>query len=250
MTRQTEHVTPMSSLSDRIYGLIREDIISCVLLPGQSVTEGQLAELHGVGKAPVRLALASLSREGLVTAVPRQGHVVSEITIESVNDVFGVRLIIEPATARLAAGRVDAERLKALHANLTKENLALNASQSKRIRRINRNPASERRWLEANNDFHLEIARATGNERLVKITANILEESRRAVHLLFSVYDQTEELRDDHPNLISTLAAGKADEAAAVAREHIERTRRIVIDALLNNSTVRRVSTERGSSRP
>lgn len=239
----------MSSLSDRVYGLIREDIISCVLLPGQNITEGQLAELHGVGKAPVRLALAALSREGLVTAVPRQGHVVSEITVESVNDVFGVRLIIEPAIARLAAGRVDADRLRALHAKLGKENAALNASQTKRTRNINRNPASERRWLEANNDFHLEIARATGNERLVKITANILEESRRAVHLLFSVYEQTEELRDDHPNLISTLSAGRADEAAAVAREHIERTRRIVIDALLNNAAARRTGTERGLPR-
>ncbi len=76
-----------------------------------------------------------------MTAVPRQGHVVSEITIESPSyDVFGVRLIIEPATARLAAGRVDAERLKALHSNLVKENLALNVSQSKKTRRINRNP--------------------------------------------------------------------------------------------------------------
>src|SRR6266567_1174898 len=73
----------------RLGGRLREDIVGCVLAPGESCSESQLAELYGVGKASVRRALAALSREGLVTARPRQGHTVAPVTLTSVNDLFG-----------------------------------------------------------------------------------------------------------------------------------------------------------------
>ena len=52
-----------SSLGEEIYRRIRRDIIGCVFVPGESCSESQLADLYGVGKAPVRWALAALSRE-------------------------------------------------------------------------------------------------------------------------------------------------------------------------------------------
>ena len=98
---------PASSLGEEIYGRIKRDIVSCVFAPGESCSEGQLAEHYGVSKAPIRWALAALSRERLVIARPRQGYTVAPLTIASVNEVFDVRMIVEPAVARMAAGRVD-----------------------------------------------------------------------------------------------------------------------------------------------
>ena len=71
------------SLGEAIYGRIRHDIVGCVYVPGETCSESQLAEAYGVGKAPVRWALAALSREGLVIARPRQGHTVAPVTLES-----------------------------------------------------------------------------------------------------------------------------------------------------------------------
>ncbi len=246
MARQIEKVAETRSLGETVYRKIREDIISCLLPPGASCTEGQLAESYGVGKAPVRLALAALSREGLVAAQPRQGHIVSPITIESVNDVFGVRLMIEPATARLAAGRANVALLKTMQDRLKQEDLELRAIRAKAPKgRAPHDRARERRWIEANSDFHIEIARATGNERLVKITRAMHEESQRALHMIFAVYDQAGIMADDHPNLMRALDQGDADAAETAARIHLEHSRRIVIDALLDSATIRRQTTAR-----
>src|SRR5437899_1992771 len=107
------------SLGEEIYVRIRRDISGCVFVPGESISERRLAQSYGVGKAPVRWALAALSREGLVIARPCQGYTVTPLTIESVNEVFGVRLMLEPAAARLAAGRADIARLNELHGRVT-----------------------------------------------------------------------------------------------------------------------------------
>ncbi|HTR84759.1 MAG TPA: GntR family transcriptional regulator [Reyranella sp.] len=213
-------------LSEKIYRRIRSDIMGCVLAPGESCSESQLAEVYGVSKAPVRWALAALSREGLVTARPRQGHTVAPVTIESVNDLFGVRMILEPAAARLAAGHADIERLKQLHARVT-EGCTFGDRRS------------ERRWVDANNQFHIEITRAAGNERLTRITMAVLEESQRVMHVLISVFEEVRSMGQDHRDLISALAKGDGEGAARVAREHLEHSRRIVMDALLGNATTR-----------
>src|SRR5262245_57475724 len=117
--RQSKSAAAPRSLGEVIYGRIRRDIVGCIYVPGETCSESQLAETYGVGKAPVRWALAALSREGLVIARPRQGHTVAPVTLESVNEVFGLRLILEPAAARLAAGRADIALLEELHGRVT-----------------------------------------------------------------------------------------------------------------------------------
>lgn len=215
-----------SSLGEKIYRKLREDITSCVLAPGEACTEAQLAETYGVGKAPVRWALAVLSREGLVSARPRQGYTVAPITIESVNDLFGVRLILEPSAARLAAGNADIALLKALHARVTK---GWTAGDRR----------SHRGWVDANHRFHIEITRAAGNARLTRLATDVLEESERVTHVLISVYEHVRPMSSEHTDLIAALARGDGAAAERIAREHLEHTRRIVMDALLGNAKVR-----------
>ena len=217
------------SLGEKIYARFKDDIFACVFAPGESCTEGQLAKFYGVSKAPVRWALAAVSREGLVTARPRKGYTVAPVTIESVNDVFGVRLILEPVAARLAAGRADIELLKALHAKVSK-----GCTVGDR--------RSERRWVEANNAFHIEITRAAGNDRLTRIATTILEESQRITHILISVFDRVRSMGQDHRDLIDALARGDGDGAERVAREHLEHSRRIVMDALMGSVAVLRTN--------
>lgn len=224
--------TTARSLGEKIYGKIREDIVACVLAPGESCSEGQLAASHGVSKAPVRWALAALSREGLVTSRPRQGHTVAPVTLESVNDMFGVRLVLEPAAARLAAGHADIGLLKEINGRLVK-GCVLGDRRS------------ERRWVDDNNLFHIEITRAAGNERLTRITTSVLEESQRIMHILISVLERVRTMEKDHTDLIAALARGDGERAERVTREHLENSRRIIMAALLGSATVRRTNIER-----
>jgi len=228
--------TAPNSLGEEIYGRIKRDIIGCVYVPGESCSESQLAEAYGVGKAPVRWALAALSRERLMIARPRQGYTVAPLTIESVNEVFGLRLIIEPAAARLAAGRADVALLEELHGRVT-------AGLKVGDRR------SERRWIEANNAFHIEITRAAGNDRLTRLVATLLEESQRTMHLLTFVFERVRSMGRDHRDLIDALARGDGVAAEQVAREHLENSRRLVMDSLLGSAAIQRTSiADRGSA--
>src|ERR1700719_129296 len=93
---------------------IKRDIISCALAPGRQVTEGELASRYSLGKAPIRAALAGLCQEGLLRAIPRRGYLIAPITMRNVQDTIQLRLLLEPAAARLAAGRMADKSLRLL----------------------------------------------------------------------------------------------------------------------------------------
>ena len=96
------------SLSDQAYDAIRSAILICALAPGEAISESTLASRYGVGKAPVRAALSRLRQEGLVSASPRRSYVVAPITLRDVQELYALRLILEPATARRAPEGRDA----------------------------------------------------------------------------------------------------------------------------------------------
>src|ERR671926_1601027 len=99
-------------LTERAYEQLRRDIISCSIRPGTEISEAQLCSQYNLGKAAVRVALTRLSHDGLVRAIPRRGYMVSPITLQDIHDVFELRLMLEPAAARMAAGKVSTQKLK------------------------------------------------------------------------------------------------------------------------------------------
>jgi DNA-binding GntR family transcriptional regulator len=215
---------PARSLGDLTYENLRRDIIRCVLSPGAQVTESAVCELYRVGKAPVRAALARLSQEGLVRAVPRHGYVIAPITLKSVQDLYEMRLIVEPAIARRAIARIDV-------AHLRRVNVAPGSSKGEE---------AEITFLRANREFHLAIAEATGNERLRAAMAQLLDDMARLLHLgLFSPDWRAGSMRSahesqaaQHEELIRALDEGDADAAETATRLHIEESRELVMKAL------------------
>src|SRR5829696_4350184 len=99
-------------LTERAYERVRRDIISCAIAPGSEISEGQLADQYKLGKAAVRVALTRLAHDGLVRAIPRRGYRVVPVTLQDIQDVFELRLMLEPPAARMAAGKVNTEQLK------------------------------------------------------------------------------------------------------------------------------------------
>lgn len=100
--------------SDWAYESLREQIISWRLVPGTLLSETELAERLGVSRTPLRAALARLALEGLVDTSRGRTGVVSEVSAESVTDLFELREALETHAARLAARRRDAAAFDAL----------------------------------------------------------------------------------------------------------------------------------------
>jgi DNA-binding GntR family transcriptional regulator len=82
---------------------IAERIISGDIKPGEKLTETSLAERMGVSRSPVREALQTLSREGLIIMEPRRGARVGRLDEQDAADLYACRLLIEPPCVALAA---------------------------------------------------------------------------------------------------------------------------------------------------
>jgi DNA-binding GntR family transcriptional regulator len=221
---QTVHSAPRR-LSDVAYGRIKEDIVRCTLTPGVQVTEAALARRYRLGKAPVRAALLRLSQHGLVRSLPRHGYLVAPVTLKDFHDVFELRLLLEPAAAERAAGRVDGPRLRRLDALCRAGYTPANKAQTTA-------------FLQANKEFHVTIARAAGNERLAAALAALLDEMERIFHIGLAARNRTKEMQHEHKALVDALIAGNGPRAREITIEQIEAARTMVLDAISSSSHV------------
>jgi DNA-binding GntR family transcriptional regulator len=215
----------MPLLSDRAYERIRHEIITCAIAPGTEIAEAQLVAHYKLGKAPVRMALNRLAHDGLVRAIPRRCYRVTEVTLKDMHDMFELRLMLEPAAARMAAGRVDAQRLRALD----------------EVCRAGYQPGDARstsRFLDANKAFHVEIARAAGNGRLADAVEQLLDEMTRLLHLGLGLRNRSQEMQREHRALVKALTHADSGTAERICREQIEAARGMVLSAILTSSSV------------
>lgn len=213
------------SLGDRAYQAIRRAIITCALPPGTEVSETQLSARFGFGKAPVRAALSRLAQDRLVRAQARRGWRIAPVTLRDVRDIFDLRQLLESEAARLAAGQVSAEELTRLDA-------ACQARYSPG------DPASAEAFLASNREFHLLVARRSGNARLVAMLEQLMMESERLLHIGLALRDRTDEISHEHHRLIEALVAGDSAEAARIAAEQVTDSFRMVRDAILSSEPV------------
>ncbi|MCJ2183587.1 GntR family transcriptional regulator [Novosphingobium sp. 1949] len=105
------------TLSERIFEVIRERIIEGQLSDMEPVRQDALAKELGVSKIPLREALARLEHEGLLTSQPNRGWFVQPMTTDQAEEIYELRLLIEPtAAARGARMASEAERTAAIEA--------------------------------------------------------------------------------------------------------------------------------------
>lgn len=94
--------------SDKAYAALRDDIIEWRLLPGTVLAEVEQSERLGVSRTPLREALSRLTAEGLTTTAGGRGVVVTDISLEDIDELFELRETLEGKAAALAAERGDA----------------------------------------------------------------------------------------------------------------------------------------------
>src|SRR5690242_6917617 len=98
------------TLTEQAYRLIEEQIVTLNLKPGDVLSEQLLAATLKFGRTPIREALQRLSREGLVTILPRKGILVAGVDSRSQLLLLEVRREIERLLCRAAAERAGAEQ--------------------------------------------------------------------------------------------------------------------------------------------
>lgn len=205
---------------NQAYDILRREIVSCRLIPGTRFTEAEIMERFELGKASCRIALQRLTQDGFVTSMPRHGYRIVPVTVKDVDEVFSLRVELEPLAARSAAGRVNRAQLERLE-QACRQRITVDVGNQIDF------------FLEANRSFHMAIAVAAGNQRLCRMLSGLLDEMTRLVALGFGVQGVRPNIENDHAALIEHLVAGDAESAAVVARRHVETFREMTMEKVI-----------------
>jgi DNA-binding GntR family transcriptional regulator len=95
----------LRSLQQQIHDRLLGRILRRELEPGERISPPEIAAALGVSITPVRDAVNQMAAEGLVTVTPRRGTIVSPVSVRDIEELYEIRLMIEPQAAELAAGR-------------------------------------------------------------------------------------------------------------------------------------------------
>ena len=93
--------------SERAYLQLRGEILNGVLAPGAGLLEVEQADRIGVSRTPLREAVARLIADGLVVGRRGRGFEVTDISVDSISELYELRQALEVQAIRLAALRRD-----------------------------------------------------------------------------------------------------------------------------------------------
>ncbi len=198
------------SRSESAASLVREEIFSGVAEPGTLLAEAAVARRLGVSRVPVREALFTLEREGLVEFSPTGRAFVKELTPADFEELFVLRLALEPLAARLAAP-VLAHDVTELEANVAA------TARAKSVAEVTR------RDLE----FHGVILAATGHSRLLRLWLSLRSELECWLGRLHRQHTgQRLDTRDEtvraHREIIDTFQTESPVACERLMRRHIQ----------------------------
>jgi DNA-binding GntR family transcriptional regulator len=215
------------SLSSRVYNQIKALILSNAILPGQKLHHQELSERLGVSRTPVREALTRLVQEGYASLLPNRGFTCTEIGFQEAEELYDLREALEAFAVEKATEKLTDAALDRLSAKIR----LYGADVQKRF---------SRERLLYDQDLHLEIARASGNNTLVKNLARVFERlilKRRTDGL----YDPARgrAAHQEHLGLLAAMKRRDAGEAVALLRRHITAGKENVLADLKHRQEIR-----------
>ncbi|WP_440712845.1 GntR family transcriptional regulator [Gordonia sp. FQ] len=184
------------SAADRVYGEVKELILTCALPGGELISEGEIAERFQVSRTPVREAFLRLAAEGWMRLYPKRGALVVPVGERESREVLEARLLIEGHAVRGVVERPEAiaALVEQLRANLA-EHRGARGDEFARI----------------DTEFHQLIV-AAGRNSLLRDFYDSLGERRRRMTAASMHRDEgvTARIHDDHAALADAIAAGDA----------------------------------------
>jgi len=200
------------SKKEKAYQAIKQAIINGRLESAKIYNITELSETFEVGRTPAREALVILTSEGLIDPIPRSGYQVTSLSIHDLLEIFHLRSVLEVEGVGLAAGRITEDVIKLLEENSLEEaELSLHSDGS---------ALPNRKGYNLNLEFHLTIARASGNNRLVDLLEKLLNELERVL-----AHDPQIAEPQQHTEILECLKRRDKLGAQDAMRKHLEDTK-------------------------
>jgi len=222
-----------STLTSRVYEVLKDKILNMELPPGTRLKDGELAESLGVSNTPVREAIRQLEKDGLVETIPYRGNFVRKMSVEEVCEIYDVRMVLEALAARLAVDKSTPEQLKRIRTKVEEYERAFENDDISL-------------GLEADFAFHDLIAQASGNKTLLEMLRGLATR----VHVLRQMdkgKTRRRESLEDHKTIYRALKEKDAKKAEEAIIQHVSKGKEHVLSTLARgrSSLVERSSTSK-----
>ncbi len=218
------------SLPEYVYAQLRQDIFDMRLLPGDQITETEIAAYFKVSRTPVRQALQRLQNDGLMQGYVRGGWEVVPIDFKRFADLYEMRKLIEThAVRRLCTRGGDQSVLAGLRATwcLPAEAREPDGPKAAQLDEI----------------FHQTLVRAAGNQEMAETFDRLTDRIRIVRRLDFLYGDCLHSTYEEHAAILDCIAAGDAESAMRLMSEHIDGSH-----AEVNQITLHRLHSARATA--
>ncbi len=105
-----------TSLAQQAYERLEEKLVTLQLAPGALVSEGELIEMIGIGRTPVREAIQRLANQELFQVIPRKGLLVTPVSRTGMLHILETRKPLERLVVHRAALNARDDQRSALSA--------------------------------------------------------------------------------------------------------------------------------------
>lgn len=206
-------VTPMNQKlnTQQIYDSLRHMITTLEVVPGSRVTEMQLANYFDVSRTPIRAALQRLENEGLLTIKPKQGCFIRTIDIMQISQYYDVRVSLENLVLEEICRLRDVSPLKKLSAAWHPDTQAFGLEVTDRLK-------------EAEENFHLDLAKLSGNVALAGYIADINDHIRVVRRLGWPSTQSIIDTYEEHHRICELLLARDLETARFEMTNHIRKS--------------------------
>jgi len=201
------------SIREKVYHVIRNEILNGSLPPGARMVETRLAKQIKTSRTPVREALHMLEMEGLLEAIPRVGYRVKQITWDEIEEICDIRAVNECLAARWAIKLMTPKELQTLE-----ENLMVSEAEARKG-----NPKS---FVELDAEFHEILARASGSKRLLELCQLLRRHMLR--YRIESIFCEENVVRaiKGHKAIVACLKRKDENGVELAIRQHLEQSKR------------------------
>jgi GntR family transcriptional repressor for pyruvate dehydrogenase complex len=214
------------ALYKRIAAHVRELIETKQLQPGERLpAERDLARMLGVSRVPIREAMRTLAAQGLIEIRRGQGMFVAVQAVDATIDqltsallqqrdlleeLFAVRMLLEPASAQWAAARGEPEEIAELRKTF-----------ADMTRAAEREPPDYEELGERDTQLHVQIAETSNNRVLVRIMQAIQDLHRQQIESSLRYRDRLDSTLRDHERIVRAIAAGDPVRARSAMLDHL-----------------------------
>lgn len=191
------------------YRVLRENIITFKLRPGEILNENAMADMLSSSRTPVREALFTLRKENMVEVRPQSSSIVSLIDLNLLRQGIMMQVMVELEMLRTLGGSLDNAWIKRLRDNLRLQKDAVASTEK------------TRHYLRLDDEFHRLIYTAARKENLYRVTKTLSSQLDRGRYLL--LMEGKIENRsgfEEHKDILVRLIAGVREGLAELYIRH------------------------------